>query len=108
MVRREARSPGDSERHVRSYTCILSHPESAGKGRSQEQLCYTGPNRATGCGLDCQAQEQQPGNLSAGDRDQEVVSHSSQEGVRNKGGFSVLPPETLIWVYSLVGSLVRV
>lgn len=40
--------------------------------------------------------------------DQEVVSHSSQEGVRNKGGFSVLPPETLIWVYSLVGSLVRV
>lgn len=92
-----------------------SHTQSLlGKGGVRNSCATPGPTELQAAVLTARpkvpsdAQEQQPGNLSAGDGDQEVVSHSSQEGVRNKGGFSVLPPETLIWVYSLIGSLVRV
>lgn len=84
-----------------------------GKGGVSNSFATRGPTELQAAVLTARPKvpsdaQEQPGDLSAGEGDQEVVSHSSQEGVRNKSGFPVLPPETLIWVYSLVGSLVKV
>lgn len=66
------------------------------------------------CGLQaCEPGQRYPGmrrssrgTLSAWEGDLEVVSLSSQEGVRNKSGFPVTPLEALIGIDSLFRSLV--
>lgn len=96
------------------HTHAYSHTQSLlGKGRVRDSCATQGPTELQAAVLTARPKvpsdaQEQPGDLSAGEGDQEVVSHSSQEGVRNKSGFPVLPPESLIWVYSLVGSLVKV